>query len=370
MDRRGEEPPVALAPELGERAADALQRIGGEGKAVLGPRERAARPRMAEEPPREGGRGGRQPSTTATALPRHLQTHRRRRLAGRRRALVHDGDVARIQAEEVAARADGDRIVGQSDSPDEARRRDASGEVVRARARTGLEQIDSDEAERPPALYPVGRHVVAHEDADVVHDGERAPGGIARRPPHVGEHDDALEVAKSLTDLPIVAQKAFAEDGSILSGSFPIDVINHLIDQGADVVGANCTVGPQRMFSIIRNVHKDGVILSAQPAAGIPTLLNGRSIYHTTPAYLASYARELVESGVTLIGACCGSTPEHIRAIAETVKGLKVGHSLPRAEAKSREKIHAEPEPKYYVEASRWSRFSRNVGPRRDFFCR
>lgn len=176
------------------------------------------------------------------------------------------------------------------------------------------------------------------------------------------ELDDALEVAKSLTDLPIVAQKAFAEDGSILSGSFPIDVINHLIDQGADVVGANCTVGPQRMFSIIRNVHKDGVILSAQPAAGIPTLLNGRSIYHTTPAYLASYARELVESGVTLIGACCGSTPEHIRAIAETVKGLKVGHSLPRAEAKSREKSTTEPEPKYYVEASRWSRFSRNVG--------
>jgi len=176
------------------------------------------------------------------------------------------------------------------------------------------------------------------------------------------ELDDALEVAKSLTDLPIVAQKAFAEDGAILSGSFPIDVINHLIDQGADVVGANCTVGPQRMFSIIRNVHKDGVILSAQPAAGIPTLLNGRSIYHTTPEYLASYARELVESGVTLIGACCGSTPEHIRAIAETVKGLKVGHSSPRVEAKSREKIHADPEPKYYVEASRWSRFSRNVG--------
>ncbi|MBI3765988.1 MAG: homocysteine S-methyltransferase family protein [Ignavibacteriales bacterium] len=90
----------------------------------------------------------------------------------------------------------------------------------------------------------------------------------------VQELDEALAVAKSLTDLPIVAQKAFAEDGAILSGSFPIDVIEHLIEQGADVVGANCTVGPQRMFSIIRNVHKDGVILSAQPAAGIPTLLN------------------------------------------------------------------------------------------------
>lgn len=58
------------------------------------------------------------------------------------------------------------------------------------------------------------------------------------------------------------------------------------IERGVDIVGANCTVGPQRMFSIIRSMHKDGVILFAQPATGIPTLLDGRSIYHTTPEYL------------------------------------------------------------------------------------
>jgi len=176
------------------------------------------------------------------------------------------------------------------------------------------------------------------------------------------ELDEALAIAKELTDLPIVAQKAFAEDGAILSGNFPIEVIEHLIDQGADIVGANCTVGPQRMFSIIRGVHKDGVILSAQPAAGIPTLQNGRSIYHTTPEYLATYARELVENGVTLIGACCGSTPAHIRAIAEAVKGLKVGKPAPKIEITSKEKIQPQPEPMYYVETARWSKFSRNVG--------
>lgn len=174
------------------------------------------------------------------------------------------------------------------------------------------------------------------------------------------ELDEALAAAKELTDIPIVAQKAFAEDGSILSGSFPIDVIQHMIDGGADVVGANCTVGPQRMFSIIRNIHKDGVILSAQPAAGIPTLLNGRSIYHTRPEYLGQYAKELVESGVTLVGACCGSTPAHIRAIADAVRGLKVGKPAPRIQSRER-RVEAEPEPKYYVDASRWSRFARNV---------
>jgi len=178
----------------------------------------------------------------------------------------------------------------------------------------------------------------------------------------VQELDEALSVCKELTDIPIVAQKAFAEDGAILSGSFPIDVIEHLIEQGADVVGANCTVGPQRMFSIIRNVHKDGVVLVAQPAAGIPTLLNGRSIYHTTPEYLAQYARELVSSGVTLIGACCGSTPAHIRAIHEAVKDLKVGKPAPKVEIKIKDTLLERPEPQYYVDASRWSKFARNVG--------
>ena len=178
----------------------------------------------------------------------------------------------------------------------------------------------------------------------------------------VQELDDALAVAKEITDIPIVAQKAFAEDGAILSGSFPLDVFERLIEAGADVVGANCTVGPQRMFSIIRNVHKAWVILSAQPAAGIPTLMNGRSIYHTTPEYLAAYARELVESGVTLIGACCGSTPAHIRAIADAVKGMKVGKPAPKVRAKSKEIIQSQPEPMYYVETARWSRFSRSVG--------
>jgi methionine synthase I (cobalamin-dependent)/5,10-methylenetetrahydrofolate reductase len=133
------------------------------------------------------------------------------------------------------------------------------------------------------------------------------------------ELDEAITAAKELTRIPIVAQKTFPEDGSSLAGTFPLEVVEHLLSRGVDVVGANCTVGPQRMFSLIRTMYKDGVILSAQPAAGIPTLQDGRSIYHTTPEYLATYARELVQAGVTLIGACCGSTPAHIRAIRKTL---------------------------------------------------
>ena len=144
------------------------------------------------------------------------------------------------------------------------------------------------------------------------------------------ELDEAIAAAKELTTIPLIAQKAFPEDGSILSGSFPIEVVEHLLSRGVDVVGANCTVGPQRMFSIIRTMYKDGVFLSAQPAAGIPSLQDGRSVYHTTPEYLATYARELVQAGVTLIGACCGSTPDHIRAMRKTLDELsgRVGVSV------------------------------------------
>lgn len=135
----------------------------------------------------------------------------------------------------------------------------------------------------------------------------------------LGELDEAIDAAKEVTDLPIVAQKTFPEDGAILSGSFPVEVAEHLMGKGVDVIGANCTVGPQRMFSIIKTMYTDRIALSAQPAAGIPTLLNGRSIYHASPEYLSQYARELISAGVTLVGACCGSTPAHIRAIRKVL---------------------------------------------------
>ena len=177
----------------------------------------------------------------------------------------------------------------------------------------------------------------------------------------IAELDEAIHAAKELTDIPIVAQKAFAEDGAILSGNFPVEVIEHLIAQGADIVGGNCTVGPQRMFSIIKNIHKnDTVILSAQPAAGIPTLLNGRSIYHTTPEYLAQYAKELVESGVTLIGACCGSTPAHIRAIAEAIKGIPKNTPLPVLKIKAKHTQTNDAQSKQSI--TKHSKFAHNIG--------
>jgi homocysteine S-methyltransferase len=178
------------------------------------------------------------------------------------------------------------------------------------------------------------------------------------------ELDQAISAAKETTDLPLIAQKAFPEDGAILSGTFPIEVVEHIMQRGVDVVGANCTVGPQRMFSIIRTMYKDGIALSAQPAAGIPTLLDGRSVYHTSPEYLAQYAKELLQAGVTLIGACCGSTPAHIRAMKNVLEELKGGGMVVKTKEPPRKVKSQEEKPaaRLSIELDSRSRFARNIG--------
>jgi methionine synthase I (cobalamin-dependent)/5,10-methylenetetrahydrofolate reductase len=178
------------------------------------------------------------------------------------------------------------------------------------------------------------------------------------------ELGEAIEAAKEITTIPIVAQKAFPEDGSILAGSFPVEVVEYLVGKGVDVAGANCTVGPQRMFSLIRNMYKDGVVLSAQPAAGIPTLLNGKALYHTTPEYLAQYARELLQAGVTLIGSCCGSTPEHTRAIRQVMDELKT--ERPQIQVREQLTLRKAPvevvKPEDDKEVDNRSEFAKNIG--------
>ncbi len=180
----------------------------------------------------------------------------------------------------------------------------------------------------------------------------------------LNELDAAIDAAREISaDIPIIAQKTFSEDGAILATDFPIEVVRHIKSKGVDVVGSNCTVGPQRMYGIIKSMYSEDLILSAQPAAGIPTLVDGRSIYHATPEYLAPYARQRVEAGVTIVGACCGSTPSHIKAIAEAVRGLKSGqpHGTSQPSFSVKKKIltqHAAPAEKVTAR----SQFARKIG--------
>ncbi len=182
----------------------------------------------------------------------------------------------------------------------------------------------------------------------------------------LNELDAAIDAAKEVSsDIPIIAQKTFSEDGAILASDFPLEVVRHIKSKGVDVVGSNCTVGPQRMYGIIKSMYSEDLILSAQPAAGIPTLVDGKSIYHATPEYLATYAKQLVEAGVTIIGACCGSTPSHIRAIAEAVRGVKFERregSQPSTAVRTVKKKDAANKVEAAEKPSMRSEFSKKIG--------
>ena len=123
--------------------------------------------------------------------------------------------------------------------------------------------------------------------------------------------------------MPVVAQMTIGSDGHTPFGASPEDVAAWLDGLGADVIGLNCSVGPQGILEgIERMVHVTRRKLSAQPNAGMPRDVGGRAMYMASAEYMASYARHLVQAGAKVVGGCCGTTPEHIHAIAEGVRPL------------------------------------------------
>ncbi len=139
----------------------------------------------------------------------------------------------------------------------------------------------------------------------------------------VNEIGSAIRAIRSLCNLPLVAQMTTEEDGNSLDGVAPETFVPDLEARGADIVGLNCSVGPARMLeSLERMARVAHVPLSAQPNAGRPREIEGRNIYLCSPEYMASYARRFIQSGVRLVGGCCGTTPDHIRQIKAAVRSL------------------------------------------------
>jgi methionine synthase / methylenetetrahydrofolate reductase(NADPH) len=159
----------------------------------------------------------------------------------------------------------------------------------------------------------------------------------------VNEIGAAIRAVRSICDLPIVAQMTTEEDGHTRDGATPETFVPELEKAGADVVGLNCSVGPAAMLETIERLARVATVkLSAQPNAGQPREIEGRNIYLCSPEYMASYARRFINSGVRLVGGCCGTTPEHIRQIAAAVRAQTVGKTfVPQGAKAAREK--AEP---------------------------
>ncbi len=134
-------------------------------------------------------------------------------------------------------------------------------------------------------------------------------------------HQAVLACRDVNPNLPIVAQVTIDEDGNCLDGSDPESFAARLTEWNVDVLGINCSVGPVDMLDAIERVRASTSLpLAAQPNAGIPRSVEGRNIYLCSPEYMASYARKFVAAGVRLIGGCCGTTPEHIRAMKSALR--------------------------------------------------
>ncbi|MCW5850380.1 MAG: bifunctional homocysteine S-methyltransferase/methylenetetrahydrofolate reductase [Anaerolineae bacterium] len=160
---------------------------------------------------------------------------------------------------------------------------------------------------------------------------------------HLGEMVETVKAAKLVAPaLPLVAQMTFNEDGVTVHGDTPADVVAALEPLGVDVLGANCSHGSQPMLEVMEAMAAvASKPLAAQPNAGFPTVVDGRYMYLSSPDYMADYARQMIEVGVTLIGGCCGTTPAHIRALAEIARATPPARRVSRSAVAVRD-VHPE----------------------------
>lgn len=135
----------------------------------------------------------------------------------------------------------------------------------------------------------------------------------------LGEIRAALYAAKQFTKLPIACSLTYTK-GRTLTGTTPEVSATVLSAMGADLIGANCSTGPQELLDIMKEYRASTRLpLLVEPNAGIPELIDGKTVFKETPQVMASFVEPFRKIGVNLIGACCGSTPKHIKAMAEAL---------------------------------------------------
>jgi len=154
---------------------------------------------------------------------------------------------------------------------------------------------------------------------------------------NIAEIEAAIAAIRDICSLPIVAQMTIGTDGRTIFGDVPRTIAQILDRAGADVIGINCSVGPDLMLDAIEEMAlSTAKKLSCQPNAGLPRDVNGRQMYMASPEYLAKYARRLIHKGVKFIGGCCGTTPEHIKMMADAVRPLSPRRSFVIVEGNTR----------------------------------
>lgn len=138
------------------------------------------------------------------------------------------------------------------------------------------------------------------------------------------EAEQAVAAARAVApDVPVLVMVTVDEEGNCLDGASAEIAAKRLTATGADAIGCNCSAGPATVLSVIERMRPlTNLPLVAMPNAGIPRAVEGRTIYLTSPEYMASFTRKLVKAGASLVGGCCGTTPSYTRAMRGALRAL------------------------------------------------
>ncbi|MER3525383.1 MAG: bifunctional homocysteine S-methyltransferase/methylenetetrahydrofolate reductase [Ignavibacteria bacterium] len=141
----------------------------------------------------------------------------------------------------------------------------------------------------------------------------------------VAELKQALRAVRELhPDIPVIAQVTINDDGQLLSGAPLETFVAEIVELRPDAIGMNCSVGPKAMLDALERLKPlTDLPISVQPNAGLPQNIGGRNIYMTSPEYIAEYSKRFIQTGALIVGGCCGTNPEHIKAIRRAVQALQ-----------------------------------------------
>jgi homocysteine S-methyltransferase len=194
---------------------------------------------------------------------------------------------------------------------------------------TGLQRRRVGASERMEVLREQIQALVAEGGVDVL---------ILETFGYLDELVEAVSVAAAVTDVPLIAQATFADDAHTLGGETPREVATVLSGLPVAMLGTNCTIGPQRMLAVAEDlIRYSAVPVTAQPNAGQPRRTGARSFeFSIDGGYFARYLGRFADAGVTLVGGCCGTTPTHIKAAAQTVRPLPGADAGSRGQARLR----------------------------------
>ena len=173
--------------------------------------------------------------------------------------------------------------------------------------KTGLDEARAAFAEQIAALAAAGVDLLSIETM-----------------PALNEAHEALAAARETApELPVLVMVTVDDDGNCLDGSSPTHAAALLTEWGAGAIGVNCSTGPTMVLTAIEAMRAATTLpLAAMPNAGMPRAVEGRNIYLCSPEYMASFARKAIQAGVQIVGGCCGTTPNHIRAMRSAMRDL------------------------------------------------